>query len=226
MMPPIIRLANIETQSKKPTMKIFSIGHSNHTWDRFIDLLRRAGVTAIADVRSTPYSQRQPQFNRPELAEKLPPLGIAYSFLGNQLGGRPPDPDVYESDGRLNYERVRASSSFRDGISDLMRVGEKHSAAMLCAEEDPLHCHRGLMITPALSKLGIATVHLRGDGTAESTEEMEQRLIDETGIGAGILDGLFASLISAEERAERIADAYREMAKKRAFRQPTEQLDT
>jgi hypothetical protein len=89
---------------------------------------------------------------------------------------------------------------------------------MLCAEEDPLDCHRGLMITPALLECGISPIHLRGDGSAETTETMEERLLAATGVGAGILDGLFAVCVTAEERRDLLAEAYRSMAQRKAFR--------
>jgi hypothetical protein len=90
---------------------------------------------------------------------------------------------------------------------------------MLCAEEDPLDCHRGLMIAPALVTQGIATAHLRGDGRIETTAEMETRLLAETKVGSGILDGLFAAMVSEAERRQYLAEAYRVMARRKAFRQ-------
>jgi hypothetical protein len=95
---------------------------------------------------------------------------------------------------------------------------DRHAVALLCAEEDPLDCHRGLMITPALRERGLAPIHLRGDGSSETTAEMEKRLAAETKAGAGILDGLFADLLSGEERRTFLEDAYRIMSRRKAFR--------
>lgn len=89
---------------------------------------------------------------------------------------------------------------------------------MLCGEEDPLDCHRGLMITPALIERGVRPGHLRKDGRIESTAEMEARLLELTGVGAGLLDGLFAALIPADERAGLLTEAYRAQARRKAFR--------
>jgi hypothetical protein len=93
---------------------------------------------------------------------------------------------------------------------------------MLCSEEDPLECHRGLMIAPALVERGLAPMHLRGDGSLETTQQMEQRLMEATGIGVGIVDGLFAATLSEQERRDVLASAYRAMAKRKAYRMSRE----
>jgi hypothetical protein len=198
---------------------LYSIGHSAHGVDRFIELLQRARVTAVADVRSMPASQRYPQFNRPDLEWRLKQEGIAYLFLGDDLGGRPKNPSVYDAEGRVNYEKVRLTAAFQRGLDALCQALRRFAVAMLCAEEDPLDCHRGLMITPALRERGIEPDHLRGDGSIETTAAMETRLLSLTGIGSDMLDGLFAPLIGAEEHHEWLAQAYREQAKRKAFRQ-------
>jgi uncharacterized protein (DUF488 family) len=198
--------------------RLFSIGHSNHEWPALLRLLRQAGVTAVADVRSSPYSRRLPQFSRGPLEGGLRQHGIAYVFLGGLLGGRPGSPDLYDAAGRVDYERVRATAAFREGLGRLMQGLERFRVAMLCGEEDPLDCHRGLMITPALGEHGLAPLHLRKDGSAETTAAMEKRLLEETGVGAGLLDGLFAPTLTDGERRDLLAEAYRVMARKKAYR--------
>jgi uncharacterized protein (DUF488 family) len=202
---------------------LFSVGHSNHELDQFIALLVGASVTAVADVRSAPYSRRQPQFNRPRLEGALQQRGIAYVFLGEQLGGRPADRDLYDEDGeglRVNYERVRQTTAFRDGVDRLLRGLERYKVAMMCGEHDPLDCHRGLMIAPALLERGVAPLHLRRDGSVETTEELEKRLLAETKLAALLERPLFPP--SDEEKREVLAEAYRVMARKRAFKQEAE----
>jgi uncharacterized protein (DUF488 family) len=201
--------------------RLYSIGHSNHDWDRFVHLLQSAGVTLVADVRSQPYSPRLPYFNRPELERGLQCCAIAYAFFGRQLGGRPAQLQLYDTEGRVDYDRVRATAAFRQGLDYLGQASSQFTVAMLCSEEDPLDCHRGLMIAPALVERGILPAHLRGNGTIESTAELEERLLRETKVGAGILDGLFAATISGEERCEMLTEAYRRQARRRAFRLPT-----
>src|SRR5712692_3955517 len=142
--------------------RLFSIGHSNHDLARLVQLLQQAGVTAVSDVRSQPYSQRLPQFNRPELERGLKQCEIAYAFLGHLLGGRPRQTNLYDMEGRVDYERVRATAAFRQGLDQLSQALDEFTVAMLCSEEDPLNCHRGLMIAPALVEHGLTPAHLRG----------------------------------------------------------------
>jgi uncharacterized protein (DUF488 family) len=198
--------------------QLLSVGHSNHELARFVELLRGARVTAVADVRSQPSSQRLPQFNGPELQRALSDAGIAYVFLGDQLGGRPDRPSLYDEEGRADYWRMRATAEFRRGLDRLCEGMASHTIAMLCAEEDPLDCHRGLMIAPALAERGVATSHLRGDGRIETAVQFESRLLAETKVGAGIVDGLFAAEISANERREILDEALRCQARRKAFR--------
>jgi uncharacterized protein (DUF488 family) len=204
------------------TDRLFTIGHSSHDLPSFLGLLRRAGVTAVADVRSMPFSQRWPQFNRPGLERALGGEGLAYLFLGDRLGGRPRQLSLYDDTGRVDYERVRAMPAFRQGLDEVLRAQQSFAIGLMCSEADPLDCHRGLMITPALGERGIAPLHLRRDGTAETTAEMEERLLAETGVGAGVLDGLFAAQVTPEERRQILAEAYRAMARRKAFRLQTE----
>ena len=197
---------------------VFSIGHSNHDLADFLRLLRRAGVTAVADVRSHPFSRRLPQFNRPDLERALQARRVSYLFLGDRLGGRPEDTTLYDADGRVDYEKVRATDDFRAGLDALLLAAGRSPVAMLCSEADPLDCHRGLMIAPALLERGLAPLHLRRDGTVETTAEMEGRLLAETQVGAGVLDGLFAAQVTPAERQHLLAEAYRVMARRKAFR--------
>jgi uncharacterized protein (DUF488 family) len=198
--------------------RLLSIGHSNHSIESFLRLLQDANVTAVADVRTQPASRRYPQFNRTELESFLGDHDITYVFLGDLLGGRPGNPSLYDADGRVNYERVRAAPFFRQGIDRLIAGSEKHRIAMLCAEEDPLDCHRGLMIARGLIERGMAPSHLRGDGSLDTSEATERRLLAITGVGSGIVDGLFAAALSDADQRQLLSGAYRAQARRKAFR--------
>jgi uncharacterized protein (DUF488 family) len=197
--------------------RLVSVGHSNHDLDRFLALLKEAGVTAVADVRSSPYSRRLPHFNRGALESALRDQEIAYAFLGDLLGGRPGSADLYDEEGHVVYERVRQTAAFRRGLEQLIGGLEDHCIAMLCSEEDPLDCHRGLMITPALIEQSIAPLHLRKDGLLETTAAMEQRLLEETRLDRCLEPDLFRSTTDAEVKRV-LAEAYALMGKKKGYR--------
>jgi hypothetical protein len=118
----------------------------------------------------------------------------------------------------VDYEKVRATAWFQRGIDHLVRGAEHRVIAMLCSEVDPLDCHRGLMIAPALVERGLRPLHLRRDGTVESTRELEERLLTVTRVGDGVLDGLFADQVTEHERRELLAEAYRIQARRKAYR--------
>ena len=116
---------------------LYTIGHSNHTIENFIALLKRYGVTCIADVRSAPYSRYCPQFNKDTLAANLQAAGITYMFLGRELGARPDDPCCYKG-GFVNFQEIAKREEFKRGIERLLADISKHRVALMCAEKDPL----------------------------------------------------------------------------------------
>jgi uncharacterized protein (DUF488 family) len=205
----------INDQDPAGGVRVFTIGHSGHDLGPFVGLLRRHAITLVADVRSRPYSGRLPQFNRAELRQALAEWRIDYAFLGDLLGGRPEEPDLYDESRRADYERVRQTAAFAAGLEQLHRLRTEHAVALLCAEEDPLDCHRGLLIAPALAAQGVAVSHIRGDGRAESLAEAEDRLLRLT---FGELSGDLFGRPTGEERADLLAQAYREHGRRKAFR--------
>jgi uncharacterized protein (DUF488 family) len=156
--------------------EVLTIGHSNHAIGKFIELLRQHHVTAIADIRSSPYSQMHAQFNREALAGALKQAGIAYSFLGKELGGRPSDRTCYEN-GRVQYRRVAATPIFRSGLDRVLAGVQSYRIALMCAEREPLECHRTLLVAPELEKEGIAVLHVHADGRTESHPDAMSRLL-------------------------------------------------
>src|ERR1700742_2928764 len=124
------------------TSMIFTVGHSNPPIERFIGLLQPHGITALADVRSTPYSRFNPQFNKEKLQSALAAAGIRYVFLGEELGARTKDPSCYDEDGKVSYTKLARTDLFRKGIERLLTGMQQHRIAIMCAERDPLECHR------------------------------------------------------------------------------------
>src|SRR5262249_44092542 len=144
-----------------PRNQLFSIGHSNLEFERFVLLLQEAKVTAIADVRSQPFSKWLPWSNRTNLEQGLATHKIRYHFFGDLLGGRPQSTEVYDSDSRVNYERVKTKAAFQRGLDLLAEAVEDSRVAMLCSEEDPMDCHRGLLVAPAMKERGLPAIHIR-----------------------------------------------------------------
>lgn len=146
---------------------MFTIGHSNHSFQEFLELLKKHDITLVVDVRSQPYSRYVSHFNRRFLAEHLPQAGIGYLFLGAYLGGRPKEKEYYRPDGTVDYNVLQQSPRFRKGIEEVKRLAEKHRLVLLCSEEDPSRCHRKLLVGEVLVREGIRVLHIRGTGEIE-----------------------------------------------------------
>ena len=159
---------------------IFSIGHSTHPVDHFMDLLKRHGIDVVADVRSSPYSRFNPQFNRQSLADALKQSGIKYAFFGKDLGARADDPSCY-LDGRVQYARLAARADFGHAIDRLLAGAEDHRIALMCSEKEPLECHRTILVSQALIDAKCPVTHILHDGTLETHDATLERLLQLVG---------------------------------------------
>lgn len=185
---------------------LHTIGHSRHSIEYFVNLLRQASVSLIFDVRSIPYSRRNPQFSKKALAVRLEDEGIDYVFSGKELGAKSPSPDCYVN-GKVQYDLIAARPEFAGGLELVIDKAGEARPALLCAEEDPLTCHRTILICRHLRDRVDAIFHIRGDGSMETNEVFEQRLVKATGLKEPDLFDSEATLIERayELRGQRIS---------------------
>jgi uncharacterized protein (DUF488 family) len=189
---------------------VLTIGHSALSYEDFVSLLRNAGATAVADVRSAPYSGHFPHFNGESLRDKLRNDNIAYVFLGKELGGRPKDRKLFH-DGVADYERMAMAAAFKEGLDRVVGGASRRRIALMCSEHDPLDCHRCLLIGRMLAERNVSVNHILADGRQVSQQQIEEKLLSMSGRTA---DDLFLP------REERLALAYRNRARKVAFAAP------
>lgn len=145
---------------------VYTIGHGRAPFAAVAGVLAGHGVATLIDVRSHPYSRHAPEFSRPVLEGLAATSGFGYRWMGDALGGKPDDPTLADAGGALDEAALRRSPRFRAGLTDLAALAVGGAVALLCAEEDPGHCHRSRVIAPALEEMGLQVVHLRHDGTA------------------------------------------------------------
>jgi uncharacterized protein (DUF488 family) len=162
-------------------MELFTIGHSNHSIEAFIALLLQHGVTALADVRSHPYSRYLPHFNQTQLKTALLDVGIRYVFLGRELGARPSDPTCYV-DGKALYERIASTELFSQGIQRILKGAETYTIALMCAEKDPITCHRAILVGQRLREFTLDINHILRNGNLETHQHLEERLLELHGL--------------------------------------------
>ena len=151
---------------------IYTIGHSNHSQDAFLNLLRANGIEVLVDTRSAPYSKYATQFNAPELKPTMAEEGISYIYLGFALGGKPRREKSYDTNEHALYDRIARTESFRLGIAELEGTAERHRVAIMCAEENPTDCHRRLLIGEVLQSRGYEIRHIRGNGRIQTEAEL------------------------------------------------------
>ena len=191
--------------------EVLTIGHSSLSYEDFLSLLRSASVTAVADVRTAPYSRYYPHFNREDLQEELKADGIAYVYLGNELGGRPKDSRFF-CDGVADYEKMSRTPEFAQGLDRVLLGSQRYRIAMMCSEQDPLECHRCLLVGRALHEKGRTVRHILNTGALLNHSDVESMLMDMSGKNKADL---------FERPEARLSAAYREQASKVAFAAPT-----
>ena len=184
---------------------IWTIGHSNHSARRFIDLLQGAGIDCVADVRSTPFSRRNPQFSQKALTASLKDAGIEYWFLGDALGARPKDPGCYEA-GKASYARIAAMPEFQEAIHALIDESHAKRIALMCAEKEPLDCHRTILVGRALVLRDTELAHIHADGRVEPQAQLEERLLHLAKEHVDLLSSRDAALARAyDKRGQQMA---------------------
>jgi len=159
--------------------ELFTIGHSNHSLNHFLELLLAHQVSAIADVRSSPCSKYSPQFNKDVLESALRDANIDYVFLGRELGAHRSEDDCY-IDGQAKYDRIAHLSTFQRGLEIVLQGVEHYRIALMCSESDPITCHRTILVCRELKRIcpDLKITHILGDGTEERQEMSEERLVN------------------------------------------------
>lgn len=190
---------------------VFTIGHSNHTLERLISLSSIHDISVIGDVRSTPYSRRSPQFNTHTLTSELRARRMEYVYLGRELGARPANRNC-NVNGRVDFGRLASTESFSRGLQRVADGADRRRFALLCAEKEPLDCHRCILVRRHLDRLGITVCHILEDGRLEYHDDTVIRLLDRLGHATG---DLFLS------HAQLIDEAYDRRGKEIAFQLPT-----
>lgn len=194
----------------RATDSILTIGHAVLPVDLFISLLAEQGVRLLLDVRSSPFSGRAPQYNRPSLQESLFERGISYVTAGTYLGGRPKDESLYVA-GQVQYDLVAATAHYQSAIRKLIAAAHERRTAIMCAESDPIECHRFLLIARTLAAAGQSIEHILHNGKVDSQADTEARMLQRTGLEQTDMFG---------NNEDRLARAYAVQSSRYAFIQP------
>ncbi len=176
-------------QSENPTRLIYTVGYAGHDRDSLLALFKLHGITAVADIRTFKRSSYWTAFDSDSFAPFLRENGISYVFMGDVMGGKPQVPDLYPA-GQVDYGLVAQRADFKTGIERIVSGAGKYRICLMCAEKDPLDCHRTLLIAPALKEAGFDLRHLV-DGRVEQQSDTEERMI---ALNGGDVPDLFAAV--------------------------------
>jgi uncharacterized protein (DUF488 family) len=199
--------------------KIYSIGYASFSMSDFLKALSSHRIDVVADVRSQPYSRFKPEFNRENLISILKDNNIGYAFLGDQCGARIGIPECYIA-GKIDFNRVRQSGEFQRGLRRLQKAMENYRIAIMCAERDPINCHRTILICRSLRSEHVVIKHIVENGLVENHLDTEKRLIR--------IHKLDQSLLYPSD-AERLEEAYNRQGEVIAYTDLTDsknQLET
>jgi uncharacterized protein (DUF488 family) len=207
-------------------MQLFTVGHSNHSIKTFIELLQKHEITALADVRSRPYSRYLPHFCQAQLKDYLEADKIRYVFLGQELGARPEDQSCYV-DGKALYERIAATDLFTEGIRRILKgVKSRHRIALMCAEKDPLTCHRAILVCKNLKEYDLDIQHIKSNSELESHGELENRMLAKHGFKqfAKPIEISQLSLFDALSPVQEVAELDRESCLIEAYKKQGDEI--
>jgi len=172
---PIPETGRVQKTAQKKELIIYTIGHSNLSIDRLIELLKSSAIETVIDIRTRPFSSYVPHFNRPNLERTLRKEGIEYVFMGDTLGGYPKDSDCYvcDSDRKKmtpDYNVMAGKDWFKEGLKAAIEIGRHKKVVLMCSEEDPNKCHRHHLISQSLAAEGVKVIHIRANGNLENPE--------------------------------------------------------
>ena len=160
-------------------MEVYTIGYSSFKLEDFIKELHSHGITCVIDVRSTPYSQRYSEYNKEALDLELKKNNIVYRNYANRFGARQENPGFYGKDGILDFKLFIQSDEFQSGIEIIKKgLDLGYTFAFMCAEKDPINCHRSIMVGQGLKNAGFIVKHIKHTGEIETQDELEQRILD------------------------------------------------
>jgi len=187
--------------------RLYTVGHSNHPIATFVGLLTGAGVDLVVDVRTVPHSRRFPRFSKKALDRALADAGVGYRWMGDTLGG------LKHRSESATFEQVANTRAFADALATLQDLAQTATPAIMCAEREPMDCHRTILVGRHLRDRDVTLRHIHGDGSIETNEDFEARLVRKTRVSGETTGNLFAA---AEEPADPVAAAYAERAARMA----------
>ena len=146
---------------------VLTIGHSTHSFEQFMEILKKSGAQLLVDVRARPWNPFLPSFDKERMKMDLYDQGIIYFFMGHVLGLRPVDDSFFDDDGTIDYIAYEKSLSFQKGIEWIIDRSREGQVCLMAGLASPWECHRHWLIGQSLMSRGVSLIHLMDDGSRE-----------------------------------------------------------
>ena len=197
---------------------IYTIGHSNYSMERFIEMLRQFNIDVVVDIRGTPYSKYNTQYNKEALNNTLKDLGFRYIYMGREFAAQRDNKIIYTWEGYSDFEKVVNEPSFIEGVDRLKKgLAKGYNIVLLGAKQDPANCHRFALVGRDLYKRGLNVKHIEDDLTISSQIQLEERILEKYYPKEEQLTMDF--ILSGEKsREEKLKDSYKRVNREIGFR--------
>ena len=199
-------------------MEIYTVGHSNYTVERLIDMLKHYNINCVVDIRGTPYSKYNIQFDKETIRYTLSKAGFIYIYMAKELAAKRINKQSYKEEGYSDFEKVIKENEFIEGIERLKNGCNKgYKIALLGAMQEPIRCHRSILVGRALRENGFNVKHILDDYSIASQEDIEQMLLDKyfSNRNQMTIDDLIGNSLT---RKEMIQEGYRLANKEIGYR--------
>lgn len=160
-------------------IKIYTLGHSNYSFDKLIEILKKYKINCVVDIRAIPYSKYNTQYNKELFQKNLKNLGYTYIYMADEFGAKRKTRESYNDEGYADFEKVILEDDFKKGVQRL-KVGcdKGYKIVLLAAMQDPIRCPRAILVGRQLVKEGFNVKHIMHEGDLKSQNDLEELLLE------------------------------------------------
>ena len=157
-------------------IEIYTLGHSNYSFDKFIEILKKYNINCVVDI---PYSKYNTQYNKEFFQANLKKLGYTYIYMADEFGAKRRTRNSYNDEGYADFDKVILEEDFKKGIERL-KVGcaKNYKIVLLGAMQEPIRCPRAILLGRELIKEGFNVKHIMHEGDLKTQDELEEQLLE------------------------------------------------